>query len=245
MDGAADQGAAAAGSGGLAVKIAYFMNTYPMTSTTFVRDEILQLEAVGVTVPRFALRRFDQPLVSEADRRELDRTTYLLDGRLRLAGALICEAVSNPRGLLRALGTWFRLWGNDLGSPVAHLAYLLEAVRLKQETQATGVDHLHTHFSTNSAAVALLCQRLGGPRYSFTAHGPREFYDRHKASLALKIEHAAFVAAISNHAKSILLERAGIEAWDKIPVVRCGVNLVGDRRDEGGMLDLQRQAGLV
>ena len=35
--------------------------------------------------------------------------------------------------------------------------------------------HLHVHFGTNSAEVAMLVGELGGPPWSFTAHGPEEF----------------------------------------------------------------------
>ena len=37
--------------------IAYLVNTAPVTSSTFIRREMAALEAQGVTVRRFALRR--------------------------------------------------------------------------------------------------------------------------------------------------------------------------------------------
>jgi len=61
-----------------------------------------------------------------------------------------------------------------------------------------GVEHLHAHFGTNSATVALLARELGGPPFSFTVHGPEEFDRAPLWSLGEKIERAAFVVAISN-----------------------------------------------
>ena len=34
---------------------------------------------------------------------------------------------------------------------------------------------LHAHFGTNSAEVAMLVRALGGPPWSFTVHGPKEY----------------------------------------------------------------------
>ena len=41
------------------VKIAYLMPIYPMTSTTFIRREILALERQGFEVLRVALRGWE------------------------------------------------------------------------------------------------------------------------------------------------------------------------------------------
>ena len=40
------------------MNIAYLMPTYPMPSQTFIRREVAALEASGITVHRFAARRF-------------------------------------------------------------------------------------------------------------------------------------------------------------------------------------------
>ncbi|MEM6488946.1 MAG: glycosyltransferase family 4 protein [Pseudomonadota bacterium] len=211
------------------MRIAYFLNIYPMTSLTFIRGEILALEAAGVEILRVALRRWDAPLVTPVDRQEQAKTRYLLDRKAGLILGLVREAAANPRGMARALGAWRRLVANAGGKLVAHGAYLAEAVALKRLCRAERIDHVHTHFGTNSAAVAMLCHLMGGPSYSFTAHGPTEFYDRQSASVGLKVRHASFVAAISHFCRTQLLQAAGIEGWDdamaKIHIVRCGVDL--------------------
>lgn len=205
--------------------VAYLMNTYPVTSATFIRREIAALEALGVSVSRFALRPWDQPLVDPADRQEQTRTTYLLaPGGLRLLGMALREGGRNPRGFLRATRTAWQLYRNAArGSFVRHVAYLLEAVHLKRSLGAC--THVHAHFSTNTAAVALLCAELGGPGYSFTAHGPDEFLDPVAASLRMKLEHARFVVAITEFARVQLALAGGMSIWPKLNVVRCGVDL--------------------
>jgi colanic acid/amylovoran biosynthesis glycosyltransferase len=207
------------------MQIAYLMNTYPVTSATFIRREIHALEAQGISVRRFAVRAWDQPLVDPADRDEQTRTTYLLaPGGARLALMALGQAVINPRGMWRAANAALQMArAAGRGALVRHAAYLLEAVHLKRA--ARGCTHIHAHFSTNTAAVALLCARMGGPGYSFTAHGPDEFFDMRASSLALKLQECRFAVAITEFARVQLALAGGMAVWPKIAVVRCGVDL--------------------
>ena len=214
----------ATGGPGGGIRIGYLMNTYPVTSGTFIRREIEALEALGVTVRRYAIRRWSEELVDEGDEAEQARTSYLLSGRpLALVAAFLAELAANPAGIARALGAWVGLVRNAGGGLIRHAAYLLEAASLRRLAARDGIGHVHAHFSTNPAAVAMLAHLMGGPSYSFTAHGPDEFLDPQGSSLALKIEKAAFVVAISHFARTTLALAGGIEAWEKIHVVRCGI----------------------
>ncbi|MEM7271205.1 MAG: glycosyltransferase family 4 protein, partial [Pseudomonadota bacterium] len=86
-----------------------------------------------------------------------------------------------------------------------------------------GLSHIHCHFSTNAPAVAMLSHALGGPTFSFTAHGPDEFDDVEANSLATKIEHSRLAVAITEYAKSVMTRAGG--APDKVHVVGCGLDL--------------------
>ncbi len=70
----------------------------------------------------------------------------------------------------------------------------------------------------------MLCRELGGPSYSFTAHGPEEFEDVFSLGLFEKIARAAFVAAISSYGRSQLYRRCASREWSKIKLIRCGVD---------------------
>lgn len=87
-----------------------------------------------------------------------------------------------------------------------------------------GCRHLHAHFGTNPATVAMLCRRLGGPPYSFTVHGPEEFEKAPLLGLGEKIARAAFVIAISDFGRGQLLRWCRPLEGDRIHVVRCGVD---------------------
>ena len=105
------------------------------------------------------------------------------------------------------------------------IAYLFEAVRFKREARRRNLRHVHAHFASNATTVALLAHELGGPTFSFTAHGPEDFDEADALRLTLKMERAAFVVAISEHARGQLAVRLGARHWDKLHVVRCGLDL--------------------
>lgn len=206
------------------MKVGYLMNSYPITSTTFIRDEIRALEAQGVEVVRYAIRKWPHPLVDEKDTAEQARTQYILSGRTNaLVVDFILEALTNPAGVLRALGLWWRLLRNAGGGLVRHCAYFLEAVSLKRRAARDRVRHLHAHFATNATSVALLADRLGGPSFSFTIHGPEDFESVDRMSVGEKVVGARFVATISNFCRAQVASGVGMAIWDKLHVVRCGI----------------------
>lgn len=210
----------------MVTKIGYLMNIYPVTSATFIRREILALEAQGLEVSRYAIRRWDDELVDPQDRAELARVQYLLSGHaLRLILGFFLEIIRNPIGLARALKTWAVFVWQAKSGLIKHIAYLLEAISLKQHMRTEGIEHLHAHFSTNTATVALLANRLGAAGYSFTAHGPDEFIDWGPSSLKRKVAGARFVIAISKFCRTQLTLASGQQFWNKIHIVGCGVDV--------------------
>jgi colanic acid/amylovoran biosynthesis glycosyltransferase len=207
------------------VRLAYLCNLYPAVSHSFVRREIEAVERAGREVHRFSIRRPRADLKDPADCREAERTEVVLDeGAFRLLLAALVLLVLRPVRTLNAIGAASRLSGPSLRSKVRHLAYWLEAAWLVQRLQCLEIDHLHAHFGTNPAAVALIVRAWGGPRFSFTVHGPDEFDAPMALSLPAKIEAASFVAAISSYGRSQLMRWSSPDCWGRIGVVRCGLD---------------------
>ncbi len=208
------------------MNLAYLMNTYPLTSTTFIRREIEALERRGVTVKRYAVRQWDGALADPLDRDEIGRTEYLLTGNAPgLIASFFRELIVNPGGVIKAAGPWFSLMKNARGGFVRHAAYLLEAISFRQRAAAAKIDHVHVHFLTNSTAVAMLARIMGGPSYSVTVHGPDELTDALLLSFPEKIRHASFIAAITHYCKSQLIRFSSIENADKIHIVHCALDV--------------------
>jgi glycosyltransferase involved in cell wall biosynthesis len=209
------------------MKIAYLVNQYPTVSHSFIRREIAGVEANGMRVARFSIRHCGSDLVDEADKLELEKTQVVLGVGIKgLLFHLLQVALTKP---IRFLSTFrFSLqigWCSDRGM-FRHLAYLAEACVLLSWFSKSGIKHVHAHFGTNSTTVAMLCNALGGPPYSFTVHGPEEF-DKVKAiALKEKIERSAFVVAVSSFGKSQLYRWCDRQHWSKIHVIHCGVDKI-------------------
>ena len=72
--------------------------------------------------------------------------------------------------------------------------------------------------------MALLAATLGGWSWSFTVHGPSEFYDVRHFRVAEKAARADFVACISDFCRTQIMSLVGSEHWGKLEVVHCGVD---------------------
>jgi colanic acid/amylovoran biosynthesis glycosyltransferase len=207
------------------MKLAYLLNTYPMTSTTFIRREIEAVERAGLKVTRFAVRRWPERLADPDDTRELDKTHYIM-GRSAffLVRAFLLVAMRQPRGLASAAAATLGLSRAARGNRLRPFAYLVQAAYLFLQARNAGITHIHAHFSTNAAAVAMLCRLLGGPTYSFTVHGPDELMDPASLNLNLKVRHARSVVAITAYCRDRILENIEKNLASRVFIVPCGLN---------------------
>ena len=207
------------------IRIAYLINQYPKVSHTFIRREIQALERKGVSVMRISIRGWDEPLVDVDDAKEREQTRYVLKGGTPpLIAAFFRLLLGRPIRTLRALGLELKMARQSERPLAVHLIYLAEACQVFLWLKEANVSHLHAHFGTNAAEVAMLVRTLGGPPWSFTVHGPEEFDKPYQLGLAEKIRRAAFVVAVSSYGRSQLYRWVGHQDWEKIHVVRCGLD---------------------
>ncbi|PPE64922.1 glycosyltransferase family 4 protein [Caldimonas caldifontis] len=209
---------------GQATRVAYLVNQYPKVSHSFIRREILAVERQGIAIERFALRGWDEPVVDPQDVSERAKTRYVLQGGLiALLAATAHAALTAPGRFARALWLATRLGlRSDRPLPV-HWIYLAEACVLARWLRQAQVSHLHAHFGTNPAEVAMLAGVLSGLPYSFTAHGSEETDKPQFIGLPEKIRRAAFVVAVSSYGRAQLYRWSRLEDWPKIHVVHCGL----------------------
>jgi len=207
------------------MKVAYFVNQYPKVSHSFIRREINALEQQGIEIDRYALRTDESELIDKQDKAELKKTRYLLKQPLHLfISVFFAQLFKNSLNFFKALFVTVKIgWNSDRGL-IRHGIYFLEACLLQKWLQDSQCTHVHAHFGTNSAAIVMLSHLLGGPKYSFTVHGPEEFDKPTFISLAEKIKHAAFVVAISSFGKSQLFRWIPHTLWNKIEIVHCGLD---------------------
>lgn len=198
------------------------MSRFPKLTETFILDELLALQARGMSPLVY-------PLVhqrGEPRHGALDRLQAVVRGppsAVVLAAAWCYWARQNPRGLRRLCAD---IWDSHWKSP----RFLLRAVRvvplaawMARDMQAAGVRHLHAHWATHPALTAFCVHRLTGISYSLTAHAHDLF--AHNAMLDTKLRHAAFIATISEYNRTHIGQRFGPETLARVAVVRCGVSL--------------------
>ncbi len=207
------------------MKICYFVNQYPKVSHTFIRREILALETLGATVTRVAARNNPDELIDPTDLIELKKTQCIAsENKSRLVTSGLAMLLLSPLKFLKGFTHALSLGFYDNCRFIPNLIYLLEACTLLKICKKEGVQHVHAHFGTNSTSVVMLCRILGGPKYSFTIHGPEEFDKPIQISLSNKILHADFVVAITSYCRSQLYRWSAFHDWDKIKEVHCAVD---------------------
>jgi glycosyltransferase involved in cell wall biosynthesis len=88
--------------------------------------------------------------------------------------------------------------------------------------KADGVTHLHCHFANHPALAGYIVHELAGIPYSFTAHGSDLHVDRRM--LCEKVEAAAFVVAISEFNRDVIVKECGAAAGTSVRVIHTGVD---------------------
>lgn len=207
------------------LKIAYFVNQYPRVVDSFIRREIFALERQGFDILRVALRGWDEELLDAETRQERARTRYVLrDGLPALLLAALRTLMTAPWPFLSALSLAIRMgWRAERPLPY-HFVYLAEACRMLPWLRSFGATHMHAHFGSNSAEIAMLVHALGGPSYSFTVHGPYEFDNPQFLGIGEKVRRATFTVAVSSFGRGQLYRWVAHEHWHKIKVVHCGLD---------------------
>ncbi|NJR69436.1 MAG: glycosyltransferase family 4 protein [Synechococcales cyanobacterium CRU_2_2] len=223
------------------MRVGYLINQYPKVSHSFIRREIAGIEACGIPVSRYSVRSCAAELVDPQDHQEFVQTQILLEqDRIAFINAFFRTAVGHPRRWLRTLALAVRLGLDCDQGLLKHLAYFVESCLLLCWCQQDEIQHLHVHFGTNSATLALLCYSQGGPSYSLTIHGPEEFDRAANLALDRKVASAAFVIAVSSFGRSQLYRLCPYKDWGKIQVVHCGVDRQFLQEPQGSVPDSTR-----
>src|SRR5262245_10564815 len=205
------------------MRIAYFVNQYPMVSHSFIRREVLALERQGIDIARIALQGWDSQLVDNEDQCERTRTRYVRRGGApALLLAVARMLVTRPVRLVSALLLAWQM-GRRADRPLPmHFVYLADACRIEPWLSAAGVQHLHVHFANNAAEIAMLVRALGGPQWSLTVHG-RDVDNAEFTRLAEKIADCKFAVAISSYGRGQLYRWVKPKHWSKVNIVHCGL----------------------
>ncbi len=209
------------------LRIAYLISRYPAISHTFILREIRELRRLGVEIFPISVNPPDRPTsqLSEEERIEAATTLCLKNRSIaQMAGALWRTLTARPVGLLSGLRLAFRLGGTDPRAVTKRLFYLAEAILTGDFLRLEQLPHLHVHFATPAATVALFVKEVFGIPFSMTVHGPDEFYDVTSHHLPEKIAAASFICTIGSFCRSQLMKLSAPEHWSKMEISPLGVD---------------------
>lgn len=209
------------------IRLAYLVSQYPAVSHTFVLREVRALRRRGFDVRVATVNPPDREAADmTAEEREEARDVFVVKkaGVFRLVAAHAGAFLRRPLAYLGALRFALSLGGTDAGWTLWGFFYFVEAVLVADWMRRRGLAHLHVHFATPAATVAMIASRVGAVPWSVTVHGPDEFYDVGANLLAEKIDSADFLCTIGSFARSQLMKLSPHSAWRKFEVTPLGVD---------------------
>ena len=213
------------------MRIAYLCNRYPAISLTFIQGEVRALRRLGMIVDTFAIRRaFRDHLLSDVDRQEFASTYAVLPPNVvDVVPTHLTAFLRHPVRYVSTLALALRLRPRGLRGAVWQCFYFAEAILIWRQCCQRGIRHIHAHFANVATDVALLATHFGGGEredwsWSFTLHGPVEFFDVSQSRLPEKLRRAKFVVCISDFARSQAMAFLDQRQWNKLRVVHCGVD---------------------
>ena len=210
----------------MSLRIAYMTGEYPRATDTFIQREVVALRTQGAHVETFSVRRPpEKEFVGPEQTAERDRTHYLVPAcPMDLLTSHISLLLRTPGRYFSALRLAMKTRSPGLKAFLWQLAYFAEAAMVARRMNAHDLIHLHNHFSNSSCSVAMLASEMGGFSFSFTMHGPAEFFEPKYWRLDEKIRRARFVCCISDFCRSQGMIFGPPDKWDRMHVVHCGVD---------------------
>ncbi len=209
------------------IRLGYLVSRYPAASHTFILREVLALRQQGFQVEVASINAPDRPFeLLTAEEQNEATSTYCVKRQsvLQVLHALLNAVTRHPLRFFGALGFALRLARMDVSKSLWLLFYFVEAAIVAEWMKRNSLTHLHVHFATPAASVALILSHLHPVTFSLTVHGPDEFYDVPGFFLKDKISAAKFVCAIGMYARSQLMKCSAAEHWEKFELTRLGVD---------------------
>lgn len=206
--------------------LGYVIRMFPQLSETFIANEILELERLGVRIRVYSYRRPRTAVHHEVVRSIRAPITYLPDPLYRHPLQLIranqalygLDPVRYRRTARYVLGHSLRDRNPDTWRRFLQAAYLAHLLK------NSDVQHIHAHFAHGATRLAMLTNRLTGLPFSFTAHA-RDIYTADPRSLTGKIEAAEFVVTCTGANQEYLQQLVEPEQRDKINLRYHGIDL--------------------
>ena len=204
--------------------IAYLAPEIPGPSSTFVYNEIIEVERLGLEVIPYSLHSINLNTNNEAVRNIANKCSYLYEAPFaEILKSNVKRIIATPFRYISTLAICLTDCVKCFRKPKIATGLIYRffiASHLVAQPRFNEIKHLHCHFSHISTDVAMYAALQSHIPFSFTAHA-NDIFERGYL-LKEKGKRAKFVATISKYNISVLQEK-GIPK-DKLKLVRCGVD---------------------
>jgi colanic acid/amylovoran biosynthesis glycosyltransferase len=204
------------------LKVAYIMSRFPKLTETFILYEMLAMQREGVQVETYPLLREKTEVIHPEAKSFVQAAHFQPFISLAILRANLHFILRKPGTYLQTLWTLLRANWGSIRFLIGALGIFPKSVLFAHKMDAENIDHVHAHFASHPAAAGFIIHRLAGIPYSFTAHGSDLHRDRHM--LRDKVAEAAFVVAISNYNKELIVSECQGNYREKVIVIHCGVD---------------------
>ncbi len=202
-------------------KVGYITSLFPCWSETFVLNEIVELKNQGIDVSIFSIRNDLELLIHEKAKPYMQKTYYI--NRVKVILAFLKFLFKHPVIICSLIFSVIRQTYKKYRELTKNIWCIFVGCYFSDMAQEKKIDHLHAHFATYPAFVAMVISKLTGITFTFTAHAHDIFLD--KSLLKEKIEASAAVVTISEYNKKYLNDFYGQDISAKIRVIHCGIDL--------------------
>jgi glycosyltransferase involved in cell wall biosynthesis len=204
------------------LKVAYIMSRFPKLTETFILYEMLAMRQKGLQVEVYPLLREHEAVMHPESAQFVNIAHFQPFMSLAIIRANLHFLWKKPLVYLKTLRDLLRANWGSFNFFTGVVGIFPKTVLFAFQMRADNVQHVHAHFASHPAAAAFIIHRLVGIPYSFTAHGSDLHRDRHM--LREKVAEAAFVAAISEYNKNLIISECRGNHSQKVYVVHCGVD---------------------
>lgn len=203
-------------------KVAYTMSRFPKLTETFILYEMLAMQQQGLQVEVYPLLRERDDVMHPEAMRFVSIAHFQPFMSLPILRANLYFLWKKPLAYLKTLWDVLRANWGSYNFFTGVIGIFPKTVLFAYQMRADQVQHVHAHFASHPAAAGFIIHRLVGIPYSFTAHGSDLHRDRHM--LREKVAEAAFVVAISEYNKELIISECRGNYREKVKVVHCGVD---------------------
>lgn len=201
--------------------IALGLSRFPTVTETFILREFEELERQGQPIRLVPMIKESPPVIHDAAKPWIDRALYTRFLSFPIVASNLRMLFRRP---VRYVAMLARLIVGTLRAPrtlAATLAIFPKSVHLAERLERERIGHIHVHYASTPATMALIIAAFSRITFSFTVHAFDIQVDR--SLLRWKIREARFVRSISDYNKRFLEDLYPDDARGKIVVVHVGI----------------------